>query len=102
MIREERRHTMMGTGSGMSGMWPFWLFGLTLVVGLVLLVVVVVRVLGGGIDGASRGASNGATRGRAVPPVQSRARQVLDERYARGELSTEEYFERAKNLGESL
>jgi putative membrane protein len=31
---------------------------------------------------------------------RSRARQVLDERYARGEITTEEYRERLRALGE--
>ena len=30
-----------------------------------------------------------------------RARQILQERYARGEIDTEEYQERLRNLGES-
>ena len=83
-------------GYGM-GWWGFWLFALLFLAGLVLLVVVAVRVLGGGID-----------RGRAAPPGtaggegggRSSARQILDERYARGELTTQEYQERLGVLGE--
>jgi putative membrane protein len=81
---------MMGFGAGMGWMWLFWLL---LVVGLVLVVVVVVRAVGGGI---TRG--DGGTRGGQREPT--RARQVLDERYARGELTTEEYRERLRVLSE--
>ena len=80
---------MMGLGSGAGWMWLFWLL---LVVGLALVVVVAVRVMGGGL---ARG--GGGDAGRRPQPG---ARQVLDERYARGELGTEEYRERLKVLGE--
>lgn len=85
---------MFGTTGGMGTMFPF---GLLLLVGLVLLIVVAVRVIGGGIrrdDSPVRGGS-GRTGER------SPARQRLDERYASGELTTEEYRERVRELGES-
>ncbi|SOC48957.1 putative membrane protein [Blastococcus aggregatus] len=72
---------------GMGWMWLFWLL---LIIGVALLAVVAVRAAGGGV---TRGG------GREVPREQSRARQVLDERYARGEISTEEYQERLRVLG---
>jgi putative membrane protein len=78
----------MGSGSNMGWMWLFWIL---LVVGVTLLVVVAVRALGGGVS-----------RVPAEPPggsVGRRARDVLDERYARGEISTEEYRERRRALG---
>jgi putative membrane protein len=76
---------MMGNGFG----W-MWLFGLLVLVGIVLLIVVAVRALGGGI---SRGAPPSASGG-------STAREVLDERYARGELTSDEYRERLRTLDE--
>lgn len=81
----------MGMGMGMGWMWLFWLL---LVIGVVLLVVLAVRAVGGGI---TRGTSSGGT---APSPARSRAREVLDERYARGELTSEEYRERLQTLGE--
>lgn len=75
----------MGTG----WMWLFWLL---LIIGVVLLAVVTVRALGGGI-------TRGDGRDGRASGEQSRARQVLDERYARGEISTEEYQERLRVLG---
>jgi putative membrane protein len=75
----------------MAWMWMFWLL---LVVGIVLVVVVAVRALGGGLH---REGTPGGGDGR---PSRTRAREVLDERYARGELTTEEYRERLSALGE--
>ena len=75
---------------GMGWMWLFWLL---LIIGVVLLVVVAAWVLGGGVTRGDGG------DGRA-PGERSRARQVLDERYARGEIATEEYQERLRVLGE--
>ena len=84
----------MGTGMGMGMGW-MWLFWLLLVVVLVVLVVLAIRAIGGGV---TRGTGSGETA--APPPGGSRAREVLDERYARGELTTEEYRERLQTLGE--
>ncbi len=80
----------MGYGYGMGGMWLWWLFGLLLIVGLVLLAVLVVRTLAGGTGSGPPNAPG------AAPP--NRAREILDERYARGEVSTEEYQERLRSL----
>ncbi len=84
----------MFDGYGMDGFWMGggWLFGALIVIGVVLLIVLLVRVLGGGVKRST---------GRE-PDMQgaSRARQILDERYARGDLSTEEYQERVRVLGD--
>lgn len=77
----------MGGGFGMGA---GWLFGLLLLAGVVVLVVVGVRAARGGIGGPPAGASSGD---RA-----SGSRQILEERYARGELSTQEYQERRETL----
>ena len=76
-------------GVGMGG-WG-WLFLALLIIGIVVLVVVLVRVLAGGTD--SRPATPGDGR-----PDRGRAREILAERYARGEISTEEYQERLRVL----
>lgn len=83
---------MWGYGWDMG--WS-WLFGLLLLVGLVLLIVLLVRVFSGA---GSRGGGPGATGPTAGP---SRARQILDERYARGELTAEQYREQVQVLGEN-
>jgi putative membrane protein len=79
---------MGGDGSMMGWMWLFWLL---LIIGILLLGIVVVRALSGGITGGGTGP--GATDAGI-------ARRILDERYARGELSTEEYRERREVLGD--
>lgn len=72
---------------GLIGMGVAVLFGLLVLAAVVLLVVLLVRLLSQGRwDGAS--GTSGST-----------ARAVLDERYARGELSSEEYQERLRLLG---
>lgn len=69
-------------GWGMGG-WG-WLWGSLLVIGIIVLVVLTVLVL-------TRGTTREGSR-------QSRAREILDERYARGEINTEEYHERLREL----
>lgn len=76
-------------GWGMGNGW-MWLFGLLVLVGLVLVAVAAVRLLGGGA----------AAGGPEAGPPPARARELLDERYARGEISTEEYRERRRALDE--
>ena len=78
----------MGFGMGMGWGWLFWLL---MVVGVILLVVVAVRAMGGGVTGGA---------GDSRPAARSGARELLDERYARGELTTEEYRERLQTLGD--
>lgn len=69
-----------------------WFFGILLMVGVVLLVVLLVRILAGGV----KRDAGGTTAEQRV----SSARQLLDERYARGELDAEQYRERLRVLGE--
>ncbi|CAN5212515.1 hypothetical protein BH11ACT2_BH11ACT2_01710 [soil metagenome] len=81
---------MMWGASGMN-VWG-WGFGALVVVGVVVLIVVVVRLA--------------STRGARVQPAEparsalpNNAARILDERYARGDLTTEEYRERRTALG---
>ncbi len=83
---------------GDNGMWGFWVFGLLMVVGVVLLGVVIARALGGGFT--TRGHSGiQPPSGDQLAAGRNRAREILDERYARGDLTTEEYQERLHALG---
>jgi len=68
------------------------LYAVLMVVGVTLLVVTVVRVLVGGIAGSSD------RRSVAQPAATGSARRILDERYAAGELSTEDYQHRRRVL----
>jgi putative membrane protein len=75
-----------------SGAMAMVVYAILLVVGVVLLLVTTLRVLVGGIADSSGG-------DRVARPVSSRsARAILDERYAAGELSVEEYQHRLRVL----
>jgi len=76
---------MWGYGPNMGWMW---LWGILLLVGIALLVLVAVRMFAGsGGHGGMQGPAGSSYPGR------SRARQILDERFARGELTAEQYRE---------
>lgn len=80
-------------GYGMSG-W-MWVWVATLIIGVLVLI--------GGLVWAivASTTSRRSTQAQPVPSVAGvpPARQILDERYARGELGTEEYQERVHTLG---
>lgn len=73
--------------------------GPLLLIGIALLVLLAVRVFGGGVRG---GYGPAGPQGPDGPPpaVASGARQILDERFARGELTADQYREHLKVLGE--
>ncbi|MGQ1836825.1 SHOCT domain-containing protein [Kocuria turfanensis] len=77
----------------MGWMWIFWLL---LIVGTVVLVFVLVKLLTGNSGGGTR------QSGSAPPTGASprRSLEILEERYARGEISTEEYRDRLRTLEE--
>jgi putative membrane protein len=80
-------HLMMwGYGYGIGWMW---LWGAFLLTGITVLVILAVRLLTGGVRHGGP-----STTGR------SQARLILDERFARGELTAEQYRESLKVLGE--
>ena len=81
-----------GMGWGMGWMWVFWLM---LVVGTVVLVFVLVKASTGSSGGGSRQGGPPAPANGAGP---QRAREILDERYARGDIPTQEYQERRSAL----
>ncbi len=80
---------MNGMGSG----WMWW-WGLLAMIVLLLvfgaLAALVVRSLG---------SHAGGSRGPADPGPNHRAKALLAERYARGEIDTQEYRERLSELG---
>lgn len=83
----------MMNGGGMGGMGLMWIFGLLVLVGVIVLIVVLVKALSGRSPNTAGHGNN-----RGTGPGQ--ARQILEERYAHGELSTEEYRERLRILEE--
>jgi len=80
----------MGPNGDHMGWWGTgwsWVFLVLLVVGIVILIVVLVRAF--------------AARGPRQTPHRigtNGARELLDERYARGEIDTSEYDERRQRL----
>lgn len=77
---------------GGGGWWMMLFWGPVLLIGLAALMVWVVR----STQGAGPGAGSG-TAGTGGDPLES-ARKILAERYARGELDSEEYEERLQRL----
>jgi putative membrane protein len=84
---------MMYGNYGMS--YLGWGFGALILVGIAILVIVIVRVAMR--NGGS--ATNHPTEVAPPPRPVTDAKRILDERYAKGELTTEEYRERLNNLG---
>ncbi|TFB97517.1 SHOCT domain-containing protein [Cryobacterium adonitolivorans] len=82
---------MWGYGWDMG--WS-WLLGLVVLIGIVLLVILTVRIFSGR---SNQGNDSGSTQ---MSTSLSSARQILDERYARGELTSEQYREQIQILGE--
>ncbi|WP_104172933.1 SHOCT domain-containing protein [Arthrobacter sp. Y81] len=87
---------MWGYGQGMGWMW---LWGPLLLIGIALLVLVAVRVAGGGIR-SGYGPRGPDGSGPPQTPGGNRAREILDERFARGELTADQYREQLRVLGE--
>lgn len=78
----------------MGGLWLTWLFGALILLGILIIGVAVVWPK----EGQPR------TRGSARPgnPRENdHAQAILDERYARGELTSEEYRQRLMGLKEN-
>lgn len=78
-------------GTGYMG-WS-WGFGLLAIAGVALIIYVVVRLLANrNMDGVPPKAPS--------PPEPTGARRILDERFARGELTAEQYRDQVRVLGE--
>jgi putative membrane protein len=74
-----------------------WLVGLLLVAGIALLVVLIVRLSAGSGSGGARG----GPPGYGTPSGGTRAREILDERFAKGELTADQYREQLRVLDEN-
>jgi putative membrane protein len=88
---------MMGYDHDGGTSW-MWGFGSLMVLGLLILIVLAVWAV---LAVAKREDHAAALAGCPTPDAgsRSRTRQVLDERYACGELNTDEYTERLHTLG---
>jgi putative membrane protein len=87
---------MWGYGDNMMGSGWGWLMGAVLIVLLIIAVIVVLRLVPRRASGSS-GSNRPAGEGISSPPLTPR--QILDDRYARGVITTEEFRERLQNLG---
>jgi putative membrane protein len=88
---------MMGDGYNDGGGW-MWVFGGLMILGVLVLIGLVVWAVVTVTNRPDRGATTPA--GSTIDPGgRARIKQVLDERYARGELNTDEYTERLHTLG---
>ncbi|GAA1743905.1 SHOCT domain-containing protein [Microcella frigidaquae] len=83
-----QKGTIMMWGYGYDGWAWMWVVGSLFVIGVVVLVVVLVR-----------NSTAGTSRGNPPVAMTPTPRQILDERFARGELTTDEYRERVETLG---
>ena len=78
----------------MAGFWLYWLFGALILLGIVIIGVVVVWPKEGRLR------SQGSAR-PGNPEENGHARAILDELYARGELTSEEYRQQLVVLKEN-
>ena len=79
-----------GPGGGWGTGAIAFLLGLLMLTAIVVLVIIAVRMLrGGGVQ---------TPHGVGQPGGLGSARQILDERFARGEIGVEEYHDRRRHL----
>lgn len=88
-----------GTMMGMMGPGGMMACGVMMAVGILLALALIVLAVLGTWALIVWLRNNRTAAGMPAGGARNRAREVLDERYARGELSTEEYRERLEGLG---
>jgi len=86
---------MIGYEHNDGGVW-MWVFGGLMMVGVVVLIGLAVWAV---VHATSRGTGVQTAPESSPTGGRERTRQVLDERYARGEMNSEEYTERLHTLG---
>ncbi len=88
---------MMGYEHDGGGAW-MWVFGGLMMLGVLVLIGLAVWAVVTATNRGNRGPITADTLSADVGG-RARTRQVLDERYARGEMNSEEYTERLHTLG---
>lgn len=73
-----------------------WGFGVLALIGVAIVVYVVIRLLSKNGGNGSSSSSISST----LPPEPTSARKILDERFARGEITAEQYREQLRVLGD--
>ncbi|TFB88322.1 SHOCT domain-containing protein [Cryobacterium algoricola] len=82
-------------GNGMNMVWG-WPFGILVIAGIVLLIIWAVRSAGASAQGNDQQVAPLSPAGVVQP---SKARQILDERFAAGHVTAEQYRAQLKVLG---
>lgn len=82
-------------GIGMGGLWGMGAWWLLIVVGIGVLVYVAVRLASRSGDSKPSGGGETAAPGQVKP---STARQILEERLARGEIDSDEFRDRMRAI----
>ncbi|MET3768991.1 putative membrane protein [Marisediminicola sp. UYEF4] len=88
---------MWGNGYGSGWMW---LFGIMVFLGLILVIGAIVWAIANGNRSSGQAASGADRAGQPQGLGSSKAKQILDERYARGEIDAQEYRDRRDALSE--
>ena len=83
---------MYGYHGGFTGMWMLFcgILGLAILVGLILLIVWGVRRMSGGTN---------AARQVSLAPGQPTPKEILQARYASGEITREQYQQMVEDIG---
>lgn len=80
---------------GTANMGWSWGFGLLAIAGVAVIIYVVVRLL-------SNNTGNAGPPSTPIPSAPTRARLIVDERFARGEITAEQYRDQLRTLDEEL
>ena len=88
---------MWGNGYGSGWMW---LFGIMVFLGLLLVIGAVVWAIASSNRNSGQPPYGADRAGQPHGAGPSKARQILDERYARGEIDAQEYRDRRDALSE--
>lgn len=89
---------MMGNAGGM-GFGMGWIWVILIVVGVAVLAYLAVRLAQGGRPTPPTDATGGSSTSRqSNADPQNSAQQILEERYARGEIDTDEFTARLRTI----
>ena len=89
---------MMGDGYDSAGGW-MWGFGGLMMLGVLVLIGLAASAVVTATNRAHHSAAGDGAPVSGDAGGRDRTRQVLDERYARGEMNTDDYTERPHTLG---
>lgn len=90
-----------GMGAFGSGFFVFWIIGLVISIGVIVVIAWLIAMVVRSVfrDGGGAYGDRYAARRDASPPPPSDPLEILRQRYARGEISKEEFEEAKRILG---